>query len=74
MQPTKANKQTNKTNAIQQNWFQFRGAVRKKNFGQTWDFVPTRGGGLTQSQLFIKIDQNLICLGTVHKCDETHST
>ena len=44
-------------------------------FGQSWDFVPTRGGGgLTQSQLFIKIDQNLICLGTVHKCDETHST
>ena len=26
------------------------------------------GGGLTQSQLFFKIDQNLICLGTAHKC------
>ena len=23
---------------------------------------------LTQSQLFFKIDQNLICLGTAHKC------
>ena len=34
----------------------------EKNCGFSWDFVLTRGG-LTQSQLFIKIDQNLICLG-----------
>ena len=36
--------------------------------------LSQQGGGLAQSQLFIKIAQNLICLGTVHKCDETHST
>ena len=40
------------------------GEPSDKIFGQTWDFVP----------LFIKIDQDLICLGTVHKCDKTHST
>ena len=32
------------------------------------------GGGLTESQLFVKFFQNQICLGTVHKCDETHTT
>ena len=36
--------------------------------------LSQQGGGSRQSQLFIKIAQNLICLGTVHKCDETHST
>ena len=56
------------------NSFKTLGKPSEKKFGQTWDFVPTRGGGLAQSQLFIKIGQNLICLGTVHKCDETHST
>ena len=30
-----------------------------------------RGGGLSQSQLLIKIGQNIICL--VHKIDETHT-
>ena len=44
----------------------------KKN-GKSWDFVPTRGG-LTESQLVGEIIQNQICLGTVQKCDETHTT
>ena len=42
--------------------------------GKSWSFGPTRGGGLTESQLFVKFFQNQICLGTVHKCDETHTT
>ena len=50
-----------------------RGAVQK-NFWANLGFWPNEGGGSRQSQLFIKIAQNLICLGTVHKCDETHST
>ena len=44
------------------------GKPPKQIFGKSWDFGPRRGGGLTQSQLFFKIDQNLICLGNAHKC------
>ena len=52
----------------------FRGAVQTF-FWVNLGFCPNEGGGGSrQSQLFIKIAQNLICLGTVHKCDETHST
>ena len=51
-----------------------RGAVQTF-FWVNLGFCPNEGGGGSrQSQLFIKIAQNLICLGTVHKCDETHST
>ena len=51
-----------------------RGAVQTF-FWVNLAFCPNEGGGGSrQSQLFIKIAQNLICLGTVHKCDETHST
>ena len=47
-----------------------RGAVHQK----CWVFVPTWGRkGLSQSQLCVKVFQNIICLGTVHKCDETHT-
>ena len=46
-----------------------------KKFWANLGFCPNEGGGGSrQSQLFIKIAQNLICLGTVHKCDETYST
>ena len=51
-----------------------RGAIKKKKNGKIWSFGPNRGGGLTESQLFVKFFQNQICLGTVHKCDETHTT
>ena len=44
------------------------GKPPKQIFGKSWDFGPRRGGGLTKSQLFFKIDQNLICLGNAHKC------
>ena len=45
------------------------GELSKQIFGKSWEFGPRRGGGgLTQSQLFFKIDQNLICLGNAHKC------
>ena len=38
-----------------------RGTHRKKS--TFLEILSQRRGGLTQSQLFIKIDQNLICLG-----------
>ena len=50
------------------------GEPSKTKNGKSWSFGPTRGGGLTESQLFVKFFQNQICLGTVHKCDETHTT
>ena len=58
------------------NWSKLiRGAFNNNKNGKTWSFGPTRGGrGLTESQLFVKFFQNQICLGTVHKCDETHTT
>ena len=44
------------------------GETSDKIFGLSWDFNEGGGGGgLTQSQLFFKIDQNLICLGNAHK-------
>ena len=36
--------------------------------------LDQQGGGLTESQVFIEIVQNQICLVTVWKCDETHDT
>ena len=35
---------------------------------------PNQGGGTSQSQLIVKVYQNIICLSTVHKFDETHTT
>ena len=36
-------------------------------FRKSWDFVPTTGSGvLSQTQLFVKFSQKIICLGTVH--------
>ena len=35
---------------------------------------PDQGGGTSQSQLIVEVYQNIICLPTVHKCDETHTT
>ena len=50
-----------------------KGSLKKKT--ETFGLLDqTGGGGLTESQLFVKFFQNQICLGTVHKCDETHTT
>ena len=48
-------------------FWKYLGELQKQIFGKSWEFGPRRGGGgLTQSQLFFEIDQNLICLGTAH--------
>merc|ERR1711947_47752 len=49
------------------------GAIKKKRKNLVF-WTKQGGGGLTESQLFVKFFQNQICLGTVHKCDETHTT
>ena len=41
----------------------FLGVPSKLIFRKTWAFGPTRGGGLTEAQVFVKIFQNQICLG-----------
>ena len=51
-----------------------RGAIKKKKTEKGGLLDQQGGGGLTESQLFVKFFQNQICLGTVHKCDETHTT
>ena len=56
-----------------QHGFRLRGALKKTEKLGLFD-QPEGGGGLTESQLFVKFFQNQICLGTVHKCDETHTT
>ena len=38
------------------------GKLAKQIVGKSWEFGPRRGG-LLQSQIFHKINQNLICLG-----------
>ena len=39
-----------------------------------WVAPEWGGGGSDPIPTFFKIDQNLICLGTAHKCNETHNT
>ena len=47
-----------------------RGAIHF--FQQMFGFCLNRAPTEPQSQLLCKICQNKICLGTVHKCDETY--
>ena len=50
------------------------GSLRRKKNPEKFGLLDQTGGGLTESQLFVKFFKNQICLGTVHKCDETHTT
>ena len=43
-----------------------RGAFKKKKMGKVGILSQPGGRGLTESQLFGKISQNLICLAAVH--------
>ena len=45
-----------------------KGSLQNKFLVKVGILAQGGGGGLTQSQLFFKIDQNLICLGNAHKC------
>ena len=39
-----------------------------------WQLNGNRGVVFSRFQLIVKIFQNIICLGTVHSCDETYTT
>ena len=51
-----------------------RGSLQIKYLAKIGNFDQQGGGGLTESQVFIEIVQNQICLVTVWKCDESHTT
>ena len=45
-----------------------------KCLGESRVGIWSQPSGLTKSQLFIEIAQNQICIETVEKCEETHTT
>ena len=51
------------------------GEPSEKNFGFSWDFVPTRGAGVSPNPNFLsKLTKTKFALENGQKCDETHNT
>ena len=50
------------------------GEPSQKIFGDTWDFVPTRGAGVWPNPKFISKAKTNFAYVNGQKCDKTHST